>query len=125
MGYPLIRVARLAGRFPYGMKGLLNPGLFWKCYATAVLSNLGQPLQASPLSHSDADEIRAGNLTLKRIDTLPPIRPRTHVAFGTVTYARRMSVAMRYDARVLDHESARRLLGSFIDRLRATAGHEG
>jgi hypothetical protein len=87
-----------------------------KCLATCVLSNLGEPWQDSARLGPDG-RLSAGNVTVCRLELLPPIRPLTRAAFGVVTYAGELTVTLHYDRRALTPDEGRRLLAMLIGRL--------
>ncbi|TWU25708.1 acyltransferase PapA5 [Bythopirellula polymerisocia] len=90
------------------------------CNATTVLSNLGKPLRDVPLPRSD-EKIVAGEMTLERIEFLPPVRPYTSAALGVSTYAGRLDISIHYDSRAITAANARELLEVYVERLRNTA----
>ena len=59
-------------------------------------------------------KVVTGGLKLERIDFLPPVRPKTNVAYGVLTYADRLSITQHYDSRVLSELKARRLLELYV-----------
>lgn len=93
--------------------------------ATAVLSNLGQPLP---------DPAAAGGPAIVAHDLLPPLRPGTSVVISAVLHDGRLGLTLRYDpdrvsaarahdlvARIVDEASA--LVGLTPDHDRAPPGH--
>ncbi len=120
MGHALIMVAGLVGRFKGGMRALMTPRLAWRCSATAVLSNLGEPLQGSRLQRNARGEILAGGLTLTQVELLSPVRPGTALAVGVVTYAGCTSLTFHYDHTRIDAAEAEALAGSFHGRLKTS-----
>ena len=91
-----------------------------QCRSTAVLSNLIRPMEKSALPVDD-EKIVAGNLRLERIEFMPPVRPKTNVAFGVLTYAGRLCVTQHYDSRVVSPADAQQLLDIYVARLLASA----
>lgn len=87
------------------------------CRATAVLSNLGVLLADHPAVHSQ-DRLKAGDLVLKTIDFLPPIRPWTRLAVGAFTYARQLCLSFHYDATVLSQADMQQLEDDFLQTLK-------
>ncbi len=90
------------------------------CRGTVVLSNLGRPLLDMPMPRRNG-KIAVGKMTLERMEFLPPIRPKTVVAFGVFTYAGRLQVDLHFDRRVLSGAEGEGLLGDFVPRIRETA----
>ena len=87
------------------------------CRGTAVLSNLGRPLEDVPLARRNG-KIVAGNMTLERMVFLPPIRPHTMAAFGAFTYADRLHLALHFDQRGLTAVDAEEFFVGFVSRMR-------
>lgn len=87
-----------------------------KCQATCVLSNLGDPWRGSSLAGPDG-RVVAGDVTIKQIEMLPPIRPLTSVAIGAISLAGRLTVAFHCDRQVLTDEEASELLARYVERL--------
>ncbi|MDH3718959.1 MAG: hypothetical protein OES79_12640, partial [Planctomycetota bacterium] len=90
------------------------------CRGTAVLSNLVRPFIDAPLHRCDG-KINAGGMILERIEFLPPVRPYTLAAFGALTYADRLHLALHFDQRGLATTEATELLKDFIGHISATA----
>lgn len=86
------------------------------CRGTAVLSNLVRPFTDAPLPRRDG-RLVAGGLTLERIEFLPPVRPHTLAAFGVLTYAERLNVALHFDPRGLTEQDASELLRNVVNRV--------
>ncbi len=120
LGHALILVARLFGKVKGGMRWLMTPRLAWRCSATAVLSNLGEPLKGSRLPSNARGEILAGDLTLTHVELLSPVRPGTALAVGVVTYAGSTSLTFHYDHTRIDAAEAEALAGSFHGRLKTS-----
>jgi len=79
------------------------------CQATSVLTNLGRPFHTSNLMGKDG-LLKAGDITLQSVDTLPPVRKLTAISLSVNSYGGRFSMTLRYDARVMQEESAIRLI---------------
>ena len=86
--------------------GILNavrfgiPALFSRkrCLATAVLSNIGDPTRRFQFRFPrDRGRLVAGNVALRGINAIPPIRPLTRLAMLINTYGGRLTVGMRLD----------------------------
>ena len=88
-----------------------------KCQATCVLSNLGDPWRKSPLMNS-AGRFVAGDVTLRQVEILPPIRPQTSLSAGAMSISSRLTVTFHCDRYVLTDEEAKELLGRYVGRLR-------
>jgi len=109
-----------------GLFGLLRGGLEFmtrgnRCYATAVLSNMGQVFHEAPLARRDGLLV-AGGLTLESVESAPPVRPFTSIGMSLVTYAGRLAVVMNYDRQRFSPEAAEALFGYYLEQIR-TAAH--
>jgi NRPS condensation-like uncharacterized protein len=114
LGLAFWRLLRTCGAVPGGLAVMLaRKPLLSNCVNTVTLSNLGLVLATSPIMHEDG-KVRAGSLTLTRIELLPPFRHMTHGSFGVASYDGRMSVAFHYDPRFLAHEVANAFLQVFV-----------
>jgi hypothetical protein len=120
MGHALIMVATFFGKIKGGVHWLMQPRLVWRCFSTAVLSNLGDPLKGSSLPRNARGEIVAGGLTLEQVELLPPVRPGTMLAIGVVTYAGSTSLAFHFDHTEIEAPEAEALAGSFHGHLKAS-----
>lgn len=118
LGHAMLLVGRFLGRFRGGLPFLFKDRPIWRCQATAVLSNLGQPLADSPLARDAEGRVTAGGLTLTGLELLPPVRPRTHAAFGVVTYAGRLHLTLHFDHTAMTQASAEALLAKYEHVLR-------
>ncbi|MFY0570120.1 condensation domain-containing protein [Archangium lansingense] len=119
MGVGLLLALELMGRVPGLLAGYMARA---SCQSSAVLTNLGRPFAKSPLMGADG-RVRAGNMTLMGMDTIPPIREGTLIAISVNYYANALSLTMRYDSTVLSAWAAADLLGDYVSRLAATV-HE-
>jgi NRPS condensation-like uncharacterized protein len=99
LGFAMLDVLRILERIPYGMRAAVAPT---RSMSTAVVSNLG-PLDA--LLPHDRD-LTLGRARLMEFDFLVPIRPGTAAAFGIVTYADQLHLAMNYDQQRLTANDA-------------------
>lgn len=77
------------------------------CRTSAVLSNLGRILDASPVPRDSEGRLLLGTVRLDGIDATSPIRYKTSLAIVALTYAGRLSLTARYDARLIPDEEAR------------------
>jgi hypothetical protein len=107
LGLAMIRILTWFARLP----GVL--ALFFRlpiCQTTSVLTNLGRPFAGSPLMGQDG-LVRAGDVTMTGVDTLPPVRPLTTVSLSVNGYAGKLSLTLRYDGRLMSRAAAKRCLG--------------
>jgi hypothetical protein len=93
----------------------LPGGIGWelkspKCRATAVLSNLGKVFESLSFMRRHDGRFFVGNAVLEEIDATPPIRSGTLVSFSALTYANRLRLILRYDAKNMTAEQANNLL---------------
>lgn len=113
LGLTMIHALRLARKFRGGLEKLLPTD---RCLATSVLSNLGDLENETVLPRREG-RIAAGNMTLERVELLPPVRPMTHASFGAVSYAGRLTVSLTYDPHRFSRHDSRELLGCFVRRI--------
>lgn len=91
------------------------------CFATVVLSNLGDISKRFTAEFPRrSGRIVAGDLVLTALNGAPPVRPNTHAAFLISTYCGRATVSVRCDPHVFTPDHARELLGLYMARLRTT-----
>lgn len=107
------RAAAVLVRVPWGLRLMTSTR---RCYATAVLSNMGRLFAEAPLSR-DGSRVVCGNLRLERVESAPPVRPQTRVAISTLWYDDRLSVVLNYDRIVLRRADGEALLASYVERL--------
>ena len=118
-----IRLAqRVVGRTPGRIVGE-------NCYATAVLSNLGDLARVIPPALRDDDDHLCApaadpGRTLTALDyaTASPSRPRTRATLLVATYAGRLRLNLRTDPREIAPAHADALLADLAARVRRTAG---
>jgi hypothetical protein len=93
------------------------------CSATAVLTNLGEPLARIPLPKQQR-RLVVGSAILEEIDVLAPLRPSTCAAFAACHYAGRLRITLHYDPRPLTALQAQDLLDTYFHHLRRTIARE-
>ncbi|HEY2838097.1 MAG TPA: hypothetical protein VGJ26_03040, partial [Pirellulales bacterium] len=118
LGVAFVRCVGLFGLFPRGMELLSRSN---RCYATAVLSNMGQGLIETQLPRVDG-KIIAGDLVLEALESAPPVRAFTSIGLTFVTYAGRLAMIMNYDRLHFSAPTAQQLLNRYIAQIRAAAG---
>jgi NRPS condensation-like uncharacterized protein len=102
----MLKVLSLMAAFP----PLMHRFMKWFTGATtSVVSNLGVVLDANREGMRD-QKVEVGGAMLQSIDFLPPLRRGVPLAFGTLTYAGKLSVCLHYDPRVLPRAEATDLL---------------
>ena len=93
------------------------------CFATAVLTNIGDPLRQFVTQFPVTDGgLAVGNLIVHGITGVPPLRPQTHAAIAIAINRGRLSISCRADHRRYSAVDARRFLDAYLARLHATAG---
>jgi hypothetical protein len=92
--------------FFLGMLGAVNavPGALrrfvrgQRCFATAVLTNLGDPTRRFVARFPRRNGyLVAGNLLLESISGVPPLRPMTRTAIAIITYAGQLTISLCCD----------------------------
>jgi hypothetical protein len=113
--YFIGQLALLRG-IPGGMKRMLSPR---RCFATAVLTNLGDVARRFSLAFPIANgKLVVGNLVMERITGTPPLRPLTRVGIGIMIYAERLVVTLSCDRHHFTQEQSRRFLEMYVARIR-------
>ena len=113
LGLSMIHMLRLARNFRGGLDKILPVN---RCLATAVLSNLGELAGETALPCHDG-RIAAANVTLDRVEVLPPVRPMTHASFGAVSYAGRLTISLTYAPQRFTRQEGRQLLDGYLRRI--------
>lgn len=93
-----------------------------KAFATAVLSNVGRFAPAA--SKGRREELwQCGDLRLKRIVGVPPIRKLTRAAIIVVEYGGQTSICLRCDPHYFGRAETRDLLDAYVEQVRDTLRH--
>ena len=119
LGFALNFATGLAGLVRGGVGAVASQCLTWRCAATVVLSNLGDPLAHCDLPRDTSGQIMTGGLTLSCLELLPPLRLYTNLAIGVVTYAGRLTMTAHYDHTLLSKQDVRFLLNGVLAGARA------
>lgn len=90
-----------------------------RCLYSTVLTNLGPVLAGSSLPRVDR-RLRVGPMTLEAVDFIPIVRPLQCVGFAVSNYAGQITLALRYDSRVLTTAQGREVLNLFVEALRVS-----
>ena len=113
-----LRVLRLMERIPGVIPMYMRAD---RCFATAVLSNLGDPSWHFGAEFPrESGKVVAGNVILEEVFGAPPVRANTRAAFLIGRYGERLWACVRCDPRVFPADDARGLLSSYVDRLKRT-----
>jgi hypothetical protein len=120
-----IRQYRLS-LFFLGMLGFLSccPPLLARllraehCFASAVLTNLGDPTRRFMNRFPRRDGLLvAGNLVLQRIAGVPPLRRLTRVVISAVTYGGKLTISLQADPGVFSVTETEKMLAGYVRRL--------
>ncbi|MEX0978522.1 MAG: hypothetical protein WDZ48_06705 [Pirellulales bacterium] len=106
----------MASRVPAVLRWALRRN---QSLATAVLSNVGR-FVADPLLARPEDLWTCGDVVLKHVTGMPPIRKLTRAAVLVIEYGGEIALSLRCDPRFFDVEQTRALLGDFTGRVRQT-----
>ena len=88
-----------------------------RCAATALFTNLGDPLERTPLSSTSTGHLSAGNAVLRSLYAPAPVRPYTSAALSIVRYAGQLFFALTYDPRAISPDDAESLWQEFFQRV--------
>lgn len=118
---PSLTLQRLAylhrGRFL--LRSTFSPG---RCFATAVVANLGDPTRRFFARFPRrAGRLCIGNLTLTQVMGIAPLRPQTRLAINVCTYANELSIAIRCDPSCFRVSDATDILDELETALRCSA----
>lgn len=111
------RAAALLVRVRWGLRLMTTAR---RCFATAVLSNVGRLFTEAPLPR-DGPRLVCGTLRLEQVESAPPVRPQTSIAISTLWYADRLTVVLNYDQLALRPADAASLLDRYVQQLRHSA----
>ena len=115
-------VLGLASRVPGAMKFVSD---LRACFATAVLSMLGDPTRGFFARFPRCDgRLVVGNLVLDGIAAWPPVRPHTAAGLVVSTYADRLTIALKRDRQTLSGADATKFLDLYKARLGARTLYE-
>ncbi len=89
------------------------------CFATAVLTNLGDPTRRFVARFPRSGErLVVGNLLLIRITGVPPVRPMTRSVWAVFQTASTLTISLKCDPRCYCPLDVERLLGEYVSQLR-------
>ncbi|MGE0482063.1 MAG: hypothetical protein AB7Q17_16495 [Phycisphaerae bacterium] len=111
-----LRACDIFGAAPGAMEWMASAN---RCFATSVLSNMGRVLSRAPLQRHDY-KLLVGGATLERVESAPPVRPHTAAALTSLTYGRRLTLAMNYDPLHFRKDSAVELMDHIVQQVRKT-----
>jgi hypothetical protein len=124
-----VRRGRLSLYFLGGLESLQSNGLLKPvlngsfCFASAILTNVGDPTRrlGTTFARSKRGGLTIGDVVLRSIAAVPPLRPQTRAAFAVVNHGRTMSINLKWDPRSFSPLDAEQLLGQYVAQLQATA----
>lgn len=125
-----VRKGQLSLYFTGALASLQSAGLLgWLlrqrfCFATAILTNLGDPLRrfSTKFPRSD-DGLLVGNVVFRGLGAVPPLRPQTRAAFCIINAANDLAISFKWDPESFSPLDAERLLGHYVAQLETTAFH--
>ncbi len=114
-----IRSLEIARRIPGGIRGVARSR---GCFATLLLSNLGDPTRRFMASFERREgKLTIGDLRLERISGYPPLRPLTRAGIVICTYPDQLSIGLRYDPHDLSADDGRSFMNGFVQQLEHSA----
>lgn len=91
---------------------------FHRCFATAVLSHIGDPTKRFHVEFPrEKGALRVGNLLLEDISGVPPMRSKTYVTIAIVTYRRVLKICLRCHPNMFSDEDAQKFLDTYVDTI--------
>ena len=121
-GWIFLQSLGILRRIP-GVVAMMERSMSSRCMATVILSHMGNLLNSigGRLPKRDG-RIAIGNLLIEDICGIAPFRPGTNVVLSTLILQGQLLIGMRCDRSVFSLTDEQRLLDSFMQRLRDTAG---
>lgn len=118
-GIVCLKIFKALRKFPRGMKMFLG---LKSCLSTAVLANIGDIRRRFsgrfPLSNG---RWVAGNVLVKHLTGVAPVRPNTRAAVSIGEYAGDLSISLRTDATVINATDSHLFLREFLAGLEQVA----
>ncbi|MDR0392502.1 MAG: hypothetical protein LBH59_11380, partial [Planctomycetaceae bacterium] len=108
----LILSLTICNQLPGGIGRMLRTR---ECRATAVLSNLGRVFESLPFSRRADGCLEIGNAVLEEVDATPPIRFGTLISISALTYAGKLRLILRYDAKNMNQNYANQLMQTYVN----------
>ncbi|QDU92548.1 hypothetical protein [Lignipirellula cremea] len=107
-----------AGWLPRVLQGKL-------CFASAVLTNLGNPLRRFVTRFPRAgSKLKIGDLKLVELTGVPPLRPNTRAVFAVFGSHDKLTLCLRTDPYLYSADDNAQLLNLYLARLDATAAEQ-
>ncbi|MDR2641230.1 MAG: hypothetical protein LBC74_00385 [Planctomycetaceae bacterium] len=108
----LILSLRICNLLPGGIGRMLRTR---ECRATAVLSNLGRVFESLPVLRRADGCLMIGGAVLEEVDATPPIRFGTLISISALTYAGKLRLILRYDAKNMTQDNADQFLKTYFN----------
>lgn len=123
-GTSLLRVLDVFTKLRYGFAMIQKPTPLMPCHTTAVLSNLGIPLQRSSLK-SLSENLDFGEFNISGYELMPPFRVNSPIAIGVATVNGKMNLTMNFDNAILTNEDAAEIMSNFAERIKKASQKDG
>jgi hypothetical protein len=92
------------------------------CFASAILTNVGNPIRRFGTSFARSSHgLAIGNVMLRGIAAVPPLRPQTRAAFAVSSSGPSLTINLKWDPQHLSTLDAERLLSHYVAQLRISA----
>ena len=114
LGNDFIYLFRSVRNFGWAVRRILQLPI---CFATAVLTNLGDVTARQRQIRAASGQSTIGSLQLQSIIGWPPLRPNTQFGVGLCKFDHCLSIAMIFDGSVLTTQQIDALSKNFIGRL--------
>jgi NRPS condensation-like uncharacterized protein len=106
----------LLSKIPGGMRMMVGGQ---RCFATAVLTNLGDLSRAfSSTFAGPRDKLVVGNLVLEALSGMPPLRPKTRVGIAIGAYAGRYMIGLQCDRHCFSREDQQAFMDTYVSQIR-------
>lgn len=120
-GWLFVEVLNVLARIPQWLRWPVRRSRV-TCMSTAVLSHLGNLLNSIGGRLGTVDgHVRVGNVVMKSVECVPPLRRFTNAAFATFVFGGQLMVSGRMDPHTFSPEESQSLLERFLEQLRQTA----
>jgi NRPS condensation-like uncharacterized protein len=116
LGFAFLLAVNLTSRIKGGIQSLLKQKMGYSV-ATTVVANLGEVFRYANFQKTADGYLQIGNLKLKNVSFVPPVRHGTKVTFGVVTYMRRLAITMHFDQTAMTEDDADSVFELVVDRL--------
>ncbi|MDR1484011.1 MAG: hypothetical protein LBT09_04220 [Planctomycetaceae bacterium] len=110
----LILSLRICNLLPGGIGRMLRAR---ECRATAVLSNLGRVFDGLTIPRRKDGCLEIGGAVLEEVDATPPIRLGTLVSISALTYAGKLRLILRYDAKNMNQNQANQFMQTYTNHI--------